>query len=124
MENYIDLILTDVDAAIVKHNRLPTKERAEVLLYILDNCNDVTHPKYRKFLLNSEALLMCIKNSNKMVKGDDDEVIKIAVNLYNMSDLTTIQKLKKEIEPEPEPDIVSTNYHLLIKRRHEKSYKK
>lgn len=117
MESYIKLILTDVDAAIIKHNSLPTKERAEILLYLLDRCKDVTHPKYKKFLLNSEALLMCIKNANKMVKGDDEELIQVALNQYNMSDFYTTQEIKqKEIEPE----VIATNYYLLIKRRHEK----
>jgi hypothetical protein len=74
MESYINLILTDVDAAI-------------------------------------------IKNANKMVKGNDEELIQVAVNQYNMSDFYTIQEIKqKEIEPE----VIATNYYLLIKRRHEK----
>ena len=114
MESYIDLILTDVDAAIAKHNALSTKKRAEILLYLLDNCKDVTHPKYKKFLLNSEVLLMCIKNANKIVKGNDEELIQVAVNQYNMSDFYTIQNIK---EIEPEPEVISTNYHLIIRRR-------
>jgi hypothetical protein len=120
MDNYIALILKDVDAAIAKHNGLPTKERAEIILHLLDNIKDVTHPKYKKFLLNSEALLMCIKKANKMVRGNDEELIEIAVNEYDKSDFNIIQKLKQEIEPE----VVSINYYLIIKRRHEKRYKK
>ena len=118
MKEYIQWIIDDVDAAIAKHNSLPTKERAEVLLYLLDNVKDVTHPKYKKFMINSEALLMCINKANKMAKSDE-ELIEIAVNQYNMSDFSTIEKLKQEIKQEVEPEIVSTNYHLIIKRRNE-----
>lgn len=116
IESYFDLILEDVDAAIKKHNGLSTKERVEVLLHILDN-KDVTHPKYNKFLLNSETLLLCIKEANKMVTGNDEELIDIAVEKYNMSTFHTIQKIKQKVEPDVKLEDITKSFYLLIKRK-------
>jgi hypothetical protein len=112
VENYVDLISKDVDSAITKHNSLSTKERVEVLLHILDN-TDVTYPKYNKFLLNSEALLLCIKEANKIVYGNDEELIDIAVEKYNISISHTTQK----VEPDVKLEEITNNFYLLIKQR-------
>ena len=115
MEDYIDLIRNDVDAAIAKHNRLPTNERAEILLYLLDNVRDVTDASYKKFFLNSEALMKCIKIANKNVRGDDKALIEMAVDLYNKGSINTIPEVK-EIEPE-KIEVVRNNYYHLIKQK-------
>jgi hypothetical protein len=114
---YIDLIPKDVDAAISKHNKLSTKERVEILLYLLDNVRKLSEDNFKKFMLNSEALLLCIKEANKRIKGNDDTLIDYAVKKYNESNIFTIENLKQEVEPDKKNEDITNLFYLLINRR-------
>lgn len=114
-DDFIPLIKSSVSDAIEEFSMLTTKDKAFVLLHLLDNNPNVNDLNYREFMLKSEALLKCIKIANKAIQGDDKKLVEMAVDLYSKLDSDSTPTLEEELKRINKPKVKS-NYYLLIKK--------
>jgi hypothetical protein len=108
-KNYNNFIKDDIIGATCLFNEMSIKDRTNALLYLLDNCDDITENNFKNVMLASENLLKCIKIANKAIQGDDDKLIEMAVELY-------LKEFPEETKTQAPYNVVD-EFYLLIKKK-------